>query len=116
MAPLLHQGQVAGTRWDPALYQKYADHRLRPALELLDRIPLVTPAVVYDLGCGTGQVTRLIAERWPAATVYGLDNSTEMLAQAETEPSTVQWIEADISNWRPKTAPDLIYSNATLHW
>ncbi len=116
MAAPLHPGQVAGTRWDPALYATFADHRLRPALELLGRVPLAAPAVVYDLGCGTGQVTRLIAERWPAAAVYGLDNSAEMLAQAATEPSRVDWIEADLRDWHPAAAPDLIYANATLQW
>jgi trans-aconitate 2-methyltransferase len=112
----LHQGHVAGTHWDPAQYLKYADHRLRPALELLERVPLETPGAVYDLGSGTGEVTRLIADRWPGATVYGIDNSAEMLAQAAEEPSRVQWIEADIRDWEPGEAPDLIYSNATLHW
>ena len=116
MTAPLHQGQVAGTRWDPAQYLKFGDHRLRPALELLDRVPLQAPGVVYDLGCGTGAVTRLMAERWPGAAVYGLDNSAEMLAKAATEPSRVQWIEADIRDWQPDEAPDLIYSNATLHW
>jgi trans-aconitate 2-methyltransferase len=116
MAAPLHQGQVAGTRWEPAQYLKFADHRLRPALELLDRVPLVAPEVVYDLGCGTGQVTRLIADRWPSATVYGLDNSPEMLAQAAAATSRMRWIEADIRDWQPEAPPDLIYSNATLHW
>ena len=116
MVAPLHQGQVAGTQWEPAQYLKFADHRLRPALELLDRVPLVAPAVVYDLGCGTGQVTRLIAARWPAATVHGLDNSPQMLAQAATESSRVRWIEADLRAWQPAAAPDLIYANATLHW
>jgi trans-aconitate 2-methyltransferase len=112
----LHQGQVAGTRWEPAQYLKFADHRLRPALELLARVDLAEPRVIYDLGCGTGQVTRLLAARWPAAAVYGLDNSAEMLAQAATEPSRVRWIEADLREWHPEAAPDLIYANATLHW
>jgi trans-aconitate 2-methyltransferase len=116
MTAPLHQGQVAGTRWDPAQYLKFGGQRLRPALELLDRIPVSSPRVIYDLGCGTGEVTRLIAERWPGATVYGLDNSAEMLAKAASEPSSVQWIEADIQDWQPGTAPDLIYSNATLQW
>ena len=58
-----HPGQIAGTRWDPNQYLKFADHRLRPALELLDRVPLASPAVVYDLGCGSGKITRLMAER-----------------------------------------------------
>lgn len=111
-----HQGRLAGTRWDPTQYLKFADHRLRPALELLDRIPLQSPQVIYDIGCGTGQITRLIAAQWPAAKVYGLDNSPEMLAKAGAEPSAIQWIEADIHSWTPADAPDLIYSNATLQW
>ena len=105
-----------GTRWDPNQYLKFSDHRLRPALELLDRVPLKAPALIYDLGCGSGQVTRLIAKRWPAATVYGLDNSKEMLAQASAEPGSVRWIEADIRTWSPDEPADLIYSNATLQW
>ena len=111
-----HQGQVVGTRWDPKLYGRFADHRQRPALELLERVPLVSPKVIFDLGCGTGEVTRLIAGRWPDSAVFGLDSSPNMLAQAMETPGRVQWIEADISSWRPELAPDLIYSNATLHW
>jgi trans-aconitate 2-methyltransferase len=111
-----NQGRMAGRHWDPNQYLKFADHRLRPALELLDRIPLEDPKVIYDIGCGTGQITRLIAERWPEAKVYGLDNSPEMLAKAGAEPSTVEWIEADIQQWSPAESPDLIYSNATLQW
>lgn len=116
MSSHIHQGQVAGTRWDPNLYLKFSDHRVRPALELLDRVPLASPTVIYDLGCGSGNVTRTIATRWPAATVYGIDNSREMLAKAAAEPSSVRWIEADIRDWQPADLPDLIYSNATLHW
>ncbi len=116
MSSEAHQGQVAGTRWDPSQYLRFADHRLRPALELLERVPLSPPTVVYDLGCGTGDVTRIIAERWPAATVYGVDNSKEMLVKAGAEPGSVRWVEADIRRWRPDEPPDLIYSNATLQW
>lgn len=111
-----HQGQIAGTRWDAYQYLKFSDHRLRPALELINRIPLESPRVICDLGCGTGQVTRLIAERWPSATVYGIDHSKEMLAQATAEPGGIQWVEADIRTWSPGEPPDLIYSNAALHW
>lgn len=111
-----NQGRMAGRHWDPNQYLKFEDHRLRPALELLDRIPLQDPKVIYDIGCGTGQITRLLAGRWPAAKVYGLDNSPEMLAKAGAESSSVEWIEADIQQWSPEEAPDLIYSNATLQW
>lgn len=110
------QTSAADTRWDPRQYLKFSDHRLRPALELLDRVAAEAPGVVYDLGCGSGQVTRLLAERWPGARVYGIDHSREMLEEAAREPSRVEWIEADIGSWRPAEAADVIYSNATLHW
>lgn len=111
-----HQAHIAGTSWDPHQYLKFSDHRLRPALELLDRVPLESCQVIYDLGCGSGQITHIIAERWPAAQVYGVDNSKEMLAQAAAQPGRVHWIEADIHTWSPDEPPDLIYSNATLQW
>lgn len=111
-----NQGRMAGRHWDPNQYLKFEDHRLRPALELLDRIPVPDPKVIYDIGCGTGQITRLIADRWPEAKVYGLDNSPEMLAKASAEPSSIEWIEADIHQWTPTDTPDLIYSNATFQW
>lgn len=112
----MQQGQIAGTSWDPNLYGKFSDHRLRPALELLERVPLIAPGLIYDLGCGPGEITRIMAEKWPGATVYGLDNSKEMLAQAGKDGGRVQWIEGDIRTWEPDEAPDLIYSNATLQW
>ncbi len=116
MSERAHQGKVAGTHWEPKQYLKFTDHRLRPALELLHRVPLASPSVIYDLGCGAGNVTRLIAEKWASATVYGLDSSTEMLAKASAESSSIRWAEADIRNWAPDETPDLIYSNATLQW
>jgi trans-aconitate 2-methyltransferase len=116
MSATTHQGKVAGTHWDPNQYLKFSDYRLRPALDLLDRVPLASPRVIYDLGCGAGNVTRLIAARWPTATVYGLDNSRQMLEKAAAEPSNIRWVEAHIQDWSPPEAPDLIYSNATLQW
>ncbi|MDX1529623.1 MAG: methyltransferase domain-containing protein [Gammaproteobacteria bacterium] len=104
------------TCWQPLQYQKFSGHRLRPALELLDRVPLESPSVVYDLGCGTGEATRIIAERWPTAKVTGLDSSSEMLEKARAGGGSVGWVDADISNWRPDEPPDLIYSNAALQW
>lgn len=116
MSQKAHQGSVAGTYWDPGQYLKFTDHRLRPALELLQRVPLSSPEVIYDLGCGAGNVTRIIADQWPTATVYGLDNSREMLQKAALEHSRVDWLQADVRNWEPQESPALMFSNATLQW
>jgi trans-aconitate 2-methyltransferase len=100
--------------WDPSCYCAFADHRLRPGLELLARIP-VEPKLIYDLGCGTGELTKVIGRRWPNAAVIGIDNSETMLAKTQFD-GNVSFVRADIANWEPDTAPDLIFSNAALHW
>ena len=106
----------SSTRWDPAQYLKFSDDRLRPGLDLMHRISSQSPRHICDLGCGTGTLTRLLAARWPEAAVTGVDHSADMLATAAAEPSTVEWVESDLRTWQPTDAPDLIYSNATLHW
>ncbi len=102
--------------WDPAQYLKFAGHRLRPALDLLNRIDLAAPAHVYDLGAGAGNVTRLLRARWPEARITGVDDSAEMLAKAAAESPDITWQQADLATWRPARPADLIYSNAALHW
>ncbi len=101
--------------WDPAQYMKFADHRLRPAVDLLNRID-AEPAEIYDLGAGAGNVTRLLKERWPSARVTGVDASREMLAKAAAGAPDIVWEPADLKTWRPSRPADLIYSNAALHW
>ena len=68
--------------WNPDRYLQFSDERLRPAVDLLARIPLAQPIQVVDLGCGAGNVTRLLASRWPGAQITGLDSSPEMLERA----------------------------------
>ncbi|HEV2334698.1 MAG TPA: methyltransferase domain-containing protein [Stellaceae bacterium] len=102
--------------WDPAQYLKFAGPRLRPALDLLQRIDKEAPETVYDLGAGAGNVTRLIAARWPQARIVGVDSSAEMLKTAAADNPGILWQEADLATWRPDRPADVIYSNAALHW
>jgi len=102
--------------WDPAQYLKFAGHRLRPAIDLLSRIDADKPTEVYDLGAGTGNVTRLMKDRWPDAHVTGVDDSQEMLAKAAAAAPAIDWERADLATWRPARRADVIYSNAALHW
>lgn len=105
--------------WDPTQYLKYSGERLRPALDLLARISLAAPDTIVDLGCGAGNVTALLAERWPRARITGVDNSKPMLATARASVgggARHEWIEADIASWTPSQPVDVVYSNAALHW
>jgi trans-aconitate 2-methyltransferase len=103
-------------RWNPDDYLKFADHRLRPAFELIARIPSDNPGNIYDLGCGPGTVTRLLAERWPGACVTGVDSSAPMLARARNDASDIQWVQGEIATWSPLKPANIIFSNAALHW
>jgi trans-aconitate 2-methyltransferase len=103
--------------WDSVQYLRFATERSRPARDLMARVPLETPKVVYDLGCGAGNITRLLAERWPAAEITGVDSSPEMLAKARTSGNgAIRWEEADLRTWKPARPADLFYSNAALQW
>jgi len=108
--------------WDPAQYAKFADLRLRPALDLLARVPVASAARVVDLGCGTGNVTEHLAARWPTATIVGVDGSPEMLAEAKARRiamragGQVEWQLANLQEWHADAPVDVLYSNAALHW
>jgi trans-aconitate 2-methyltransferase len=102
--------------WDPGQYLNFGGHRLRPALDLLSRIPLEHPSTVIDLGCGAGNVTAVLKARWPEAHLIGLDNSPQMLARARLENPDIEWREADVLDWRPDAPVDVLFSNAVLHW
>ncbi|QKW07058.1 trans-aconitate 2-methyltransferase [Streptomyces sp. NA04227] len=116
--------------WDPNQYLRHAGHRSRPFHDLLARVPpLPVPQGaaprIADLGCGPGNMTAVLARRWPTARVTGLDNSAEMLDRARryhagaTEGGgTVDFVLADAARWTPDPAEpyDLLFSNATLQW
>lgn len=102
--------------WDPGRYLEFAEERLRPAVDLLARINMDAPAVIYDLGCGTGSVTTLLARRWPLARVTGVDSSPAMLAAAREALPQGHWQAADIGHWSATPRGNLVMSNAALQW
>ena len=104
------------TTWEPQIYLRYADIRFRAGLDLLARIPKLAYRQIYDLGSGTGHLTRILADTFPDSEVTGLDSSAEMLAEARREFPAISWQHADIGSWNPPSPPDLIYSNAALQW
>ena len=102
--------------WDPGQYLKFSDERLRPALDLLARVPLDTASRVVDLGCGTGSMTAILKRRFAAADVLGVDGAETMLAKARAAAPDCAFAQADFGTWAPAVPVDLIFSNAALHW
>lgn len=102
--------------WRPEDYLRFNDERSRPARDLLARIPLKAPELVYDLGCGPGNSTALLHEAYPQAKLIGLDTSRTMLAKARKDLPQVQFLEADIASWPGDPNADLLYGNASFQW
>ncbi|SDF61274.1 trans-aconitate 2-methyltransferase [Blastococcus aurantiacus] len=101
--------------WDPARYLRFAGERARPFVDLVERIDVTAPRTVVDLGCGDGSTTTLLADRWPAARVTGVDSSPEMLAAAPSRPG-LEFLLGDVRDWLPREPVDVLVSNAVLHW
>ena len=102
--------------WSPSQYLKFADERNRPARDLLAQVPLSSPGTVYDLGCGPGNSTGLLVERFPRAAITGIDNSPAMIEEARKACIGASFALSDLSRWMPETAPDLLFSNAAFQW
>lgn len=106
-----------GHSWDPERYLVYADERGRPFVDLLSRVAATEVDRVVDLGCGAGNLTRLLRDRWPSAEVLGIDSSPEMVARAHDAPAPgVRFEAADLRDWRAEPPVDVLVSNATLQW
>jgi trans-aconitate 2-methyltransferase len=102
--------------WNPAQYLKFAGPRLRPAVDLLSRIPVEAPETVYDLGCGAGQTVSLLAARFPKADLTGIDSSAEMLQMARDAFPEYRFAAADIATFTAVPPAHLLFSNAALQW
>ena len=102
--------------WDPNFYLRFEAYRTRAARDLLARIDLQEVRFAVDLGCGPGNSTGLLAERWPEASLVGIDNSAAMLERAREAYPDMTWIQADLANWHTPVPQDLIFANDSLHW
>lgn len=123
--------------WDAALYLRFGGERSRPFFDLIARVGAELPSYVVDMGCGPGQLTAVLAERWPSATVCGVDNSPQMIEAARqlvpvpavrapvpsgagptltSHAPGLSFMLDDIRHWKPQHLPDVIVSNAVLQW
>ncbi|MGV9409691.1 trans-aconitate 2-methyltransferase [Nocardia sp. NPDC003693] len=100
--------------WDPQQYLAFDDHRARPFFDLLARVRAENPRRVVDVGCGPGNLTATLAQRWPEATLEALDSSPEMVAAARERGIDAKI--GDVADWRPSADTDVVVSNAVLQW
>lgn len=120
--------------WDAGQYLRFGGERSRPFFDLVGQVRAAAPRYVADLGCGPGNLTAALAERWPGATVVGVDNSAEMIAAAraviengvrgatgrsapggDTAPN-LSFAIGDVWNWAPERPVDVLVCNAVLQW
>ena len=104
------------TDWSARQYLRFEDERTRPSRDLLAQVPLEHARSVIDLGCGPGNSTELLVERYPQAEVCGLDSSPEMLRQARARLPQCTFTEADLVTWTPARPADLLFGNAVFQW
>jgi len=101
--------------WNPGQYLKFGAERTQPSRDLCARIP-GEPGRILDLGCGPGNSTAVLRERWPGAQLAGLDSSPAMIERARADRPGDTWILADARGYEPPAALDLVFSNAALQW
>ena len=106
--------------WDAVQYLRFGGERARPFFDLVARVGATDPRYVADLGCGPGNLTAALAERWPDAAVTGVDNSPEMIAAARASvpeaPRNLSFALGDVRDWQPEHPVDVLVCNAVLQW
>jgi trans-aconitate 2-methyltransferase len=102
--------------WNPQQYLKYKNARTQPSIDLVSRIDLTAPATIIDIGCGPGNSTQVLANRWPEAVVVGFDSSPSMIEKARSDHPDRQWLLGDAAKLTEENRYDLVFSNAALQW
>jgi trans-aconitate 2-methyltransferase len=103
--------------WDPEQYQRFRDQRRQPFLDLLELVRPQAAMRVVDLGCGSGELTRILHRRLGARDTLGIDSSDTMLAEPESHSNDgLRLVRQSIDEFRAAGEYDLVFSNAALHW
>lgn len=102
--------------WSAKQYAKFLNERTRPSRDLLAQVPLESPKRAIDLGCGPGNSTAVLAERYPDANISGIDSSEDMVRKARETLPELSFDIADLEAFTLNEPVDLLFSNAVFQW
>ncbi|MGN8160552.1 methyltransferase domain-containing protein [Salinisphaera sp. SWV1] len=100
--------------WSAHQYSQFETERNRPVVDLLSHLPEAGVNRAVDIGCGSGNSTGLLRQRYPQASIYGIDSSADMIAAARRRLPAIDFQAIDIDEWRPDVPSDLILANAVI--
>ena len=106
------------SKWNADQYEKFIKSRTQPAIDLANRLKNLSPENILDIGCGTGNSTKVLKDKFPYAEIIGADNSEEMLLKARKNYSDIEFIKADAGGDMHEITKkyDIIFSNACIQW
>jgi trans-aconitate 2-methyltransferase len=104
------------TDWNPSLYLKFDKERTQPSIDLVSRIKIDHPSRIIDIGCGPGNSTQTLVQRWPDSQIIGIDNSPAMIEKAKKEYPNQEWQLLDAGTDEIAGNFDIVFSNATIQW
>ncbi|NLT38796.1 MAG: methyltransferase domain-containing protein [Methanomassiliicoccus sp.] len=103
--------------WNPTQYLRFVNERTRPVHDLISRIDTAEPKRILDIGCGPGNSTIALRDRWPAAKVIGLDSSKNMVEKARQDCPEAEFLVRDASGDLSDLGTfDVVFANASLQW
>lgn len=103
--------------WSPERYLKFGNERTQPSIDIVNRIKInYQPQTIIDMGCGPGNSSKVLTDRWPDAKLVGVDHSPTMIERAQKDYPQNEWIVADAATFLPKNKVDIVFSNATIQW
>lgn len=104
--------------WNSNQYLKFKNERTQPAFDLANRICIDNPKNIIDIGCGPGNSTFVLKNRFPNANIIGIDNSADMISKAKSKDSSINFVQADVNEFfaECKDKFDVVFSNACIQW
>ncbi|MCC8073886.1 MAG: methyltransferase domain-containing protein [Clostridiales bacterium] len=104
--------------WNSELYLKFKKERTQPSVDLINRITCENPKKIIDIGCGPGNSTNALKNRYPNAYIIGVDNSVNMIEKAESEYPDIDFKLFDASRDFDLIIDkfDIVFSNACIQW